>query len=189
MISIVWKAWVAICNTLKNDTNALKTPIEVSHWMHSFDLKASHIVLNVTYTSLGVFKALVSFFKVLHIATHAFQTIDIILQTNEFHCIFNSNFESPINTEPGTKSKTIRFSQLLCWTSFILFILKKLTTVGKIPRKTLNICRRALLEEWGWSPASPDSGSFANFFLWRGFWLTSPPLAIPDYTVSYSSWF
>ena len=38
---------------------------------------------------MGVFKALVLFFKVLHIATHAFQTIDIILQTKEFHCIFN----------------------------------------------------------------------------------------------------
>ena len=36
---------------------------------------------------MGVFKALVLFFKVLHIATHAFQTIDIILQTKEFHYI------------------------------------------------------------------------------------------------------
>ena len=41
---------------------------------------------------MGVFKALVLFFKVLHIATHAFQTIDIILQTNEFHCKLKKYF-------------------------------------------------------------------------------------------------
>ena len=40
---------------------------------------------------MGVFKALESFFKVLHIATHAFQTIDIILQTKEFHCKTTGN--------------------------------------------------------------------------------------------------
>ena len=80
MISIVWKAWVAICNTLKNDSNALKTPIEVMSHSKQYDSHSNqksasnarlqwesskHCYHSSKYciSRLTLFKLLISFFK------------------------------------------------------------------------------------------------------------------------------